>query len=379
MAALPQAPSPAESKTRDHPRSVTSVVEPEGWMQHPLVCLQLCDCDPLRITEICAPHELERLDLHSSDTTSRISHSGLPAGTYRDQEFTGRIVGSMGYVHPDNFVEGRPLSTGFDGLLMYAVLTNNDKFLKEASRRKPRNTRSSRRPEVCTDDVSVTDRKKDRQTREKHGKYTPKSSSTRLVLKRKSCTDGFVSKGIHAHPDNGSVIDSSGEASLSLNASTETPIHHRPEGGLVNRGPSHPAAAEESSTTPLTKTPGSAWLVASSAANHMTGDVSQLTDCTPAPADLVVQVPNMGSRRVHNIGWLRTATMSLQNVYYVPGLDKNLVSSSQLAKLGYTITLGPSECRVTKNDQSQTLVGMAHFTDDYLFELDFLRVPSSTG
>lgn len=157
-------------------------------------------------------------------------------------------------------------------------------------------------------------------------------------------------------------------------------MHYRPEGGLVHSGaPSHPAAAQESGTTPLTKTPGAAWLVASSAANHMTGDLSQLTDCMPAPADLVVQVPSMGPRQVQDIGSLNTRTMCLQNVYYVPGLDKNLVSSSQLAKLGYTITLGPSECRVTKNDQGHTLVGKAHFTDDYLFELDFLRVPPSTN
>ncbi|KAM3300119.1 hypothetical protein ACQJBY_041246 [Aegilops geniculata] len=303
MAALAQAPSPAESidpPTRDHRQSVTSGDGTGRGMVYNLAYLELRKRAPWSLSGgLHVLHDLEELGSFSSDKTSEISKSDRS-----DEEFI--MVGSTFRMDPDNSVQTRRGSAKSDllsvGLILYTLVTRDHKIIND------------------------------------------------------------------------------GETSLSLNAATETPIHHRPEGGLVySGGPSHPAAAEESGTTPLAKNPEPAWLVASSAANHMTGDVSQLTDCTPAPSDLVVQVPNMGSRRVHNIGWLRTATMSLQDVYYVPGLDKNLVSSSQLAKLGYTITLGPSECRVTKNDQGQTLVGKAHFTDDYLFELDFLRVPPSTN
>ncbi|KAM3300118.1 hypothetical protein ACQJBY_041246 [Aegilops geniculata] len=377
MAALAQAPSPAESidpPTRDHRQSVTSGDGTGRGMVYNLAYLELRKRAPWSLSGgLHVLHDLEELGSFSSDKTSEISKSDRS-----DEEFI--MVGSTFRMDPDNSVQTRRGSAKSDllsvGLILYTLVTRDHKIINDAPLGKPHSTESSRRLEVYTDDVSVTDR----QTGEKDDGNILKSSDARLVLKRKSCKNDLVSRGNHAHPDNGFVIDSSGETSLSLNAATETPIHHRPEGGLVySGGPSHPAAAEESGTTPLAKNPEPAWLVASSAANHMTGDVSQLTDCTPAPSDLVVQVPNMGSRRVHNIGWLRTATMSLQDVYYVPGLDKNLVSSSQLAKLGYTITLGPSECRVTKNDQGQTLVGKAHFTDDYLFELDFLRVPPSTN
>jgi hypothetical protein len=108
----------------------------------------------------------------------------------------------------------------------------------------------------------------------------------------------------------------------------------------------------------------------------MTSDVHQMTDYTLAPDDLVANIPNIGAMRVLGSGSVRTATMSLDNVMHVPGLDKNLVSTSQLAKGGYTVTLGPSGCRITKE---QTVVGEAHFTEDYLFEVDFLRVPSCTA
>ncbi|XP_044377006.1 uncharacterized protein [Triticum aestivum] len=302
MAALAQAPSPAESidpPTRDHRQSVTAADGTGRGMVYNLAYLELPKCASWSLPGgLCVLHELEELGSFSSDKTSEISKPGRS-----DEEFI--MVGSTFRMDAHNLVKtgcGSAKSDLSVGLILYTLVTRDHKIINN------------------------------------------------------------------------------GETSLSLNAATETPMHYRPEGGLVHSGaPSHPAAAQESGTTPLTKTPGAAWLVASSAANHMTGDLSQLTDCMPAPADLVVQVPSMGPRQVQDIGSLNTRTMCLQNVYYVPGLDKNLVSSSQLAKLGYTITLGPSECRVTKNDQGHTLVGKAHFTDDYLFELDFLRVPPSTN
>ncbi|XBJ20489.1 hypothetical protein VPH35_011313 [Triticum aestivum] len=376
MAALAQAPSPAESidpPTRDHRQSVTAADGTGRGMVYNLAYLELPKCASWSLPGgLCVLHELEELGSFSSDKTSEISKPGRS-----DEEFI--MVGSTFRMDAHNLVKtgcGSAKSDLSVGLILYTLVTRDHKIINNAPLGKPHSSECSRRLEVYTNDVSVTDRQKG----EKHDGNTLKSTDARLALKRKSCKNDLVSKGNHAHPDNGFVTDSSGETSLSLNAATETPMHYRPEGGLVHSGaPSHPAAAQESGTTPLTKTPGAAWLVASSAANHMTGDLSQLTDCMPAPADLVVQVPSMGPRQVQDIGSLNTRTMCLQNVYYVPGLDKNLVSSSQLAKLGYTITLGPSECRVTKNDQGHTLVGKAHFTDDYLFELDFLRVPPSTN
>ncbi|KAM3393720.1 hypothetical protein ACQJBY_014447 [Aegilops geniculata] len=112
----------------------------------------------------------------------------------------------------------------------------------------------------------------------------------------------------------------------------------------------------------------------------MTGYLHHLVDYTPASGDqVIIETPNMGPMVVHGRGSVNTASMTLGDVLYVPGLDTNLVSTGQLAQLGYTITIGPYGCRVYKDGGGMNLVGKAHYIDGYLLELDFLRVRASTS
>lgn len=75
--------------------------------------------------------------------------------------------------------------------------------------------------------------------------------------------------------------------------------------------------------------------------------------------------------RVRGSGSVLTESIALDDVWYVPGLDSNLVSTGQLARQGCAVNLGPGGCRITRGG---ALVGTARFTEACQFELDFLRV-----
>jgi len=75
--------------------------------------------------------------------------------------------------------------------------------------------------------------------------------------------------------------------------------------------------------------------------------------------------------QVHSGGSVRTESVTLDDVWYVPGLDSNLVSTGQLARQGCAVNLGPGGCRITSGG---ALVGTARFTEACQFELDYLKV-----
>lgn len=116
--------------------------------------------------------------------------------------------------------------------------------------------------------------------------------------------------------------------------------------------------------------------MASAAVNHMTGNPDVLTTYTPMNGDLNVHVANMGLMQVCGIGSVNTPNVVLQNVWYVPGLELNLVSAGQLTKLGHKVSFGSYGCRISKGTDNN-VVGKAHFTDDFQFAVEFVKVPST--
>jgi hypothetical protein len=122
------------------------------------------------------------------------------------------------------------------------------------------------------------------------------------------------------------------------------------------------------------------WRVACAAPHHMTGNRSLLLTDGYMPVldsnDGEVVLVNLADNkqavplRVSGSGSVRTESIALDDVWYVPGLDSNLVSTGQLARQGCAVNLGPGGCRITRDGSA--LVGTARF------ELDFLKVAASS-
>lgn len=120
------------------------------------------------------------------------------------------------------------------------------------------------------------------------------------------------------------------------------------------------------------------WRVACAAPHHMTGNQSLLLTDGYRPAHdgnegVFVHLTNGEAvpLRVRGSGSVLTESIALDDVWYVPGLDSNLVSTGQLARQGCAVNLGPGGCRITRGG---ALVGTARFTEACQFELDFLKV-----
>ncbi|KAL6653751.1 hypothetical protein ACP70R_008675 [Stipagrostis hirtigluma subsp. patula] len=133
------------------------------------------------------------------------------------------------------------------------------------------------------------------------------------------------------------------------------------------------AAEDNSKPAPMNTPNQSNWRIASGAVNHLTGDQNMLTDYTPILGDRTVHVPHLGPMQVHGCGTVNTPNVVLQNVWYVPGLELNLVSAGQLTKIGYKVSFGPYGCRISKGSDDN-VVGKARFTEDYQFEVEFVKV-----
>ncbi|KAH0732943.1 hypothetical protein KY289_004131 [Solanum tuberosum] len=95
------------------------------------------------------------------------------------------------------------------------------------------------------------------------------------------------------------------------------------------------------------------WIVDSGCANHMTGDKKQkLQNPSVYKGSRVVVTANDSRLLIAHIGKTAfslqhgTNQMSLQNVYHVPGIKKNLLSVSQLTTYGNYILFGPDDMRI---------------------------------
>lgn len=118
------------------------------------------------------------------------------------------------------------------------------------------------------------------------------------------------------------------------------------------------------------------WHVASAACHHMTGNKNLLTDMVPISDHHHVDVGDGSRIEVPCRGSVKTENIVLHDVWYVPGLTSNLVSASQLSQLDLTVGFSRSACQI-KSGSDGSVVGRAHSTADGMFELEFLKVPTT--
>ena len=94
------------------------------------------------------------------------------------------------------------------------------------------------------------------------------------------------------------------------------------------------------------------WIVDSGCSNHMTGDKQKLQSLSKYKGNRVVVTANNSRLPIAHIGKTVVAPqyssneVSLQNVYHVPGMRKNLLSVAQLTSSGHFVLFGPRDVKV---------------------------------
>ncbi|KAL6654641.1 hypothetical protein ACP70R_008106 [Stipagrostis hirtigluma subsp. patula] len=145
--------------------------------------------------------------------------------------------------------------------------------------------------------------------------------------------------------------------------------------------PTSPAAASGSNPSAFSrgaggKSSGSAgnatWFIATAASNHMTGDPSLISNMVPV-SNQVVEAGNGQGMQVCGRGSVITETVVLPDVWYVPGLNANLVSVGQLTDdRDLSVEIGGGVCRINKSSDGSA-VGRAH-RKDFKYEVEFLKI-----
>lgn len=77
--------------------------------------------------------------------------------------------------------------------------------------------------------------------------------------------------------------------------------------------------------------------------------------------------------RVSGSGAVLTDRFTLNDVLYVPGLEKNVVSVAKLAELDYGVDFGKTGCFI-RDDHTGALVGQGRRVAG-LYQLDYLQIP----
>ncbi|KAF0896444.1 hypothetical protein E2562_024313 [Oryza meyeriana var. granulata] len=114
------------------------------------------------------------------------------------------------------------------------------------------------------------------------------------------------------------------------------------------------------------------WCIATAATNHMTCDKSLISDLKPLTG-LIIADGNGAGLQMHGLGAVNTETVVIPDVWYVPGINANLVSVGQLTELGLEVEIGGGVCTITKG-RDGSVVGKAHRSGG-VYEVEFLRVP----
>ncbi|KAM0835086.1 hypothetical protein ACQ4PT_063164 [Festuca glaucescens] len=116
------------------------------------------------------------------------------------------------------------------------------------------------------------------------------------------------------------------------------------------------------------------WLVASAATHHATGNGSILSGFRTVEDGPYLEAGDGMPMLVRGRGAVITDTVVLPDVWFVPGLVKNIVSASQLIELDYSIVFTHGVCYIRRATDG-TVIGKACVGDDGMFELEFLKVP----
>ena len=96
-----------------------------------------------------------------------------------------------------------------------------------------------------------------------------------------------------------------------------------------------------SSSTALSVTSGNSWLFDSACCNHMTSQISLLSNTSPIHSLPSIQTTNGSCMPITHIGTVATSNLSLFDTYFVPSLALNLVSVGQLCDLGLIVLFSP--------------------------------------
>jgi len=116
------------------------------------------------------------------------------------------------------------------------------------------------------------------------------------------------------------------------------------------------------------------WLIASAATHHATGNRSLLSGFKTIEDDLNIQTGDGRRMPVGGRGYVITDTVVLPDVWFVPGLNQNIVSISQLIKLGCRVEMNRDACYICGATDG-TIIGEAPVGENGMFKLEFLKVP----
>ncbi|KAL6623582.1 hypothetical protein ACP70R_033461 [Stipagrostis hirtigluma subsp. patula] len=122
---------------------------------------------------------------------------------------------------------------------------------------------------------------------------------------------------------------------------------------------------------------GGAWYIAFDVAEHMTGDMSLLTDFSPMQPGCPAQT-RTGVMLVCGKGSVKNTHFAVSDVSYVPGLKENLVSLTMLTCSSFNATFGPGRCIITRSSDGAE-VGRASHVGGQQYRFNFLRVSSSSS
>ncbi|OEL27128.1 hypothetical protein BAE44_0011855 [Dichanthelium oligosanthes] len=114
------------------------------------------------------------------------------------------------------------------------------------------------------------------------------------------------------------------------------------------------------------------WVVSTACIHHMTGNRSLISNLKPVNGR-VVYMANGSPMQVGGCGDVITETLVLPDVWYVPGLEFNLVSAGQLRELDIGISFIENACCIKKY-RDKSVVGKAHVSGG-IYVVDFVKVP----
>ncbi|KAG6504552.1 hypothetical protein ZIOFF_036886 [Zingiber officinale] len=106
------------------------------------------------------------------------------------------------------------------------------------------------------------------------------------------------------------------------------------------------------------------WIVDSGCSNHMTGDKEKLQNLSKYKGARMVVTANNSRLPIAHIGKTiitpryNSNQVSLQDVYHVPGMKKNLLSVSQLTSSGHYVLFGPEDVKLNMMMKKSMLKGL---------------------
>ena len=87
------------------------------------------------------------------------------------------------------------------------------------------------------------------------------------------------------------------------------------------------------------------WIINSGVTNHMSHHLPYFVSLSPN-SSMSIAIANGDSVPLYGIGTITIPSLSLSDIYYIPGLTLNLASIGKICDSGYNVCFSPSECFV---------------------------------